>query len=157
MPDDETETEVETDTVVVGDVDNAPDEVTNEGDTTVVVEVPDNAGNDDAVDAVVIAKEIDLSERVAILERELAEVRATASTAEVVAEIALDATEDLAEADAEIVAATDEAIVETLEDAEIEDTDNDGDDEIVIDEIAPVSTRVHPWFRSMDDWRGKSK
>lgn len=157
MPDDETETEVETDTVVVGDVDNAPDEVTNEGDTTVVVEVPDNAGNDDAVDAVVIAKEIDLSERVAILERELAEVRATASTAEVVAEIALDATEDLAEADAEIVAATDEAIVETLEDAEIEDTDNDGDDEIVIDEIAPVSTRVHPFFRSWGDWRGKSK
>lgn len=142
--------------VVADEIDNAPDEVTVEGDTTVVVETPsDVAASGDAVDAVVIDNALDTAERLARIETRLDAVESTAFFAQIDAEIALDATEALAEADAEIIEATDEAIVETIEDAEIEDVDKDGEDEIVVDEIAPVSSRVHPMFRSWADWKNR--
>lgn len=143
--------------VVADEIDTAPDEVTVEGDTTVIVETPadDAAGSGDAVEAVVLDNALDTADRLARLEARVDAVEGTAFRAEVTADIALDATEDLAEADAEIVEATDEAIVETIEDATIEDVDKDGDDEIVVDEIAPVSSRIHPIFRPWADWKNR--
>lgn len=147
--DDETEDDAP---VIVGDVDLAPDDVTNEGDTTVIVETPP-AEDDDAVDAVVIATELDVVQRLTALETRMSAVEAQAAVASIDAEIALDIANDAIDASEEIVEATDDAIVETIEGAEIEDTDNDGDDEIVVDEIAPVSSRIHPLFRSFKDWK----
>lgn len=140
--------------VIVGDVDTAPDEVTNEGDTTVIVETPAETSGD-AVEAVVVETAIDQSARIAALEAEIAALRGDVIDASITAEVAQSMAESALEADEAIIEAADEAIVETIENAEIEENNplTDKDDEIVTDEIAPVSTRVHPWFRSMSDWR----
>lgn len=143
--------------IIVGDVDTAPDEVTNEGDTTVIVETPpadDAAG--DAVDAVVIATEIDQAARIAALEAEVSALREGVVAATIAADDAIDVALEALEADEEIVEAVDEAIVETVEGAEI-DENLLGPDTIETDEIAPVSSRVHPWFRSAADWRAGRK
>lgn len=143
--------------VIVGDVDTAPDEVTNEGDTTVIVETPAaDAATGDAVEAVVIEETIDQAGRIALLEAEVARLSNEVFQAQLTAEDALAVTEDLADMDEEIIEATDDAIVETIEDAEI-DENILGEDTIEVDAIAPVSSRVHPWFRSFGDWRAGRK
>jgi len=149
MDEDETATEV-----IVGDV-NAPDEIVNEGDNVVVVEAPPTEPVGNAVDAVVIATEIDQAERIARLEAEIATLRGEVYDAQLTAEVAQYTADDALRQDQEIVEAVDDAIVETIEGVEIEDVDGDGDDEIITDEIAPVSARVHPLFRSFKDWRGQ--
>lgn len=139
--------------VIVGDVDTAPDEVTNEGDTVVIVDTAptdDGADSDDAS-----ATDLDHERRITQLEMELGNVRSELALASFKAEEALDATDELAAADEAIVAATDEAIVETIEGAEIEDEDGDGDEEITTDEVAPVSTRKHILFRSFAELRNR--
>jgi len=144
MPDDE-ETPVE---VIAGDQVEAPEEVTIEGDTTVVVEnPPEDGASSDAVEAVVIDNAIETA-------GELAELRATveaqaARIAELeVRDVVQDAEiEALAERDVDIVEATDDAIVETVENAEVEEGGFGEEDEIQTDETEPVSHRVHWMFR----------
>jgi len=153
MEPDQIDADADAPVIVADEVDTAPDEVTVEGDTVVTVEVPDDGGDSDAVGAVVVDAALDHAERIASLEARVAAVEEVAFRAEITADIAADMASDAIEADAEIIEATDEAIVETLEDATIEDTDKDGEDEIVVDEIAPVSSRIHPVFRPLSDWR----
>jgi hypothetical protein len=134
--------------VIAGDQVEAPEEVTVEGDTTVIVETPaEDGASNDAVEAVVVDTVIDQA-------TELAELRATVEAqagriaelelGQAITEIEVDA---LAERDVEIVEATDAAIVETIEDAEIEDGGLGEPDEIQTDETEPVSHRVHWMFR----------
>lgn len=132
-----------------------------EDNTTVIV--ADAPASSDAVEAVTVAAAIDQAGRIAELEAELNTLRSevyvaqdTAATAEFLAEVALDEAAELAVADEEIIEATDEAIIETVEGAEIDEGNplTDEDDEITTDEIAPVSARVHPLFRTLDDWKG---
>lgn len=132
-----------------------------EDNSMVIVE--ESSDSTDAVDAVVIDHAIDTAERLAFLEAENARLAAElqnvsfqADNAEFLAEVALDETANLAAADEEIIDATDEAIVESIEGAEIEEGGFGEEDEIVTDEIAPVSARVHPIFRSFSDWKAGS-
>lgn len=152
---DDPPTVVETDEPVVIVVDDSDDNdeapAVETGDTTVIVADAPASGSTD-LDP--------LTERLVNLERDNQELRERLMQVEITASIAAeDATEalgnvdQLAEQDEEIVEAVDEAIVETLEDAEIGDEDSDGEDEIITDEIAPASSRVHWLFRPMNEWK----
>lgn len=160
MPDNETPDE-EAIEVTVTVPDDSANEPVEEPDTTVVVV-------EDSPDAPVEVV-IDHAERLAVLERENEELRAqiaeaqftadmAESTAEVAIDVAIDAAEESAEADEEIIDAVDET-VDDLEDEINDELDSDdsllgnGDsDEEPID-VAPASARVHPFFRSFQDWR----
>lgn len=143
------------DAVIEINADNDASEtpVVETGDTTVIVETPvETPGT-----------EIDpFTERFVRLEARVDDIqdqlygKADFQAVEAIAEGAADdALEEALAVDEEIVAATDDAIVETVEGAEIDDIDDDGDDEIITDEIAPLSAKVHPLFRSRQDWKNR--
>jgi hypothetical protein len=144
------------DVVIADELVEAPDEVTNEGDTVVVVvETAEPDSDNNAVEAVAVETNLDHESRITALEMRMNEVESQAAIAAIDAEIALDATENLAEADEAIIEAADDAIVETVENAEIEEGGIGEDDEITTDAIEPVSARVHPMFRSWSEWRNR--
>lgn len=150
MPTDETP-----EVVIADEVNEAPDEVTVEGDTTVIVETPAEETGSDAVEAVAVETNLDHEQRLTRLEMQYEELRSNIWEVEgKVAAVQLDA-EILAETDEAIIEATDEAIVETVEGAEIEEGGFGEEDEITTDAIEPVSSKVHPMFRSFADWRNK--
>lgn len=150
MEDDETP-----EAIVTDEVNEAPDEVTIEGDTTVIVETPAEETGGDAVEAVTIETNLDHEQRITRLESEIVSLYSEiGSIRGEVAEVQLDA-EILAETDDAIIEATDEAIVETVEGAEIEEGGFGEEDEITTDAIEPVSSKVHPMFRSFADWRNR--
>ena len=146
----------EPDAVIVVDTDSEVDDTptVEVGDTTVIVEeTPETPGVE--LDPFTerftkLEARVDALENKSYSTPDFADVEAIADSA---AEMALDTALAV---DEEIVAATDEAIVESIEDAEIEDVDDDGEDELTVDEIAPVSARVHPLFRSRADWMNRN-
>lgn len=147
--------------VIPTEVDDAPD--IDAGDTTVIIETPDEPDDGDADDAVSDDILVRFGRIEAIVEDLAARFPATEATADLALEVAvdaedtaIDAAEAGAEADAEIVEAVDEAIVETVEGAEVEESDERGEpDTVSTDAIAPVSARVHPMFRSLADWKNR--
>lgn len=121
------------------------------GDQTVIVEAP--VEESEAIEAVVISETIDQAERIAALEAdnarlygEILAVSAQADEATALAESAVESQE----ADAEVINEN----FQELDNAEIADTDGDGDEEIVAD-IQPVTAKTHPLFRSFKDWRNR--
>jgi len=146
----EIDPDTEPDAVIEIDTESDTPDV-DAGDTVVIVDTTDDGeSDDDAVDAVVIATELDIVERVTRLEERVMTIDQTAWEAKFAAENAMDAVDELAEVDEEIIDAVDENF-EALEDAEIDDVDDDGEDELVVDS-EPVSQKVHPLFRSRADW-----
>lgn len=158
-PEEETETpDVETlaedngTTIIVNEDGGEPEPI------AVIVEASDN--DSDAVAAVVVAETIDQAERIARLEAENEELRAavshatfTAEIAENTAEFALEVADNAEEADEEILEAVDETLDEVID--EVNDGKDSDEDEIIPDDIAPASSRVHPLFRSFSDWKNK--
>lgn len=143
------------DTVLVSEAEPV-EPVDGETDPVIVnVDVEAPADDADALDAVVVATELSLVERVTRIEERLTDVENRSYTAEWKAEDALAAVEQTEEVVADVAEATDDA-VEELEDAEITDEDKDGDLDVVVDDpIQPVSNKVHPFFRTRADWKDK--
>jgi hypothetical protein len=153
-PEDDELIEGDGDTVIVVEADE-PEVVEDAGDDVTVIVDSSDEPESDAVDAVVVEQTIDNAVTLATLAAKVSEVEQIAYRALAAAEDALANNEVLADTDEAIIAATDEAIVETVDNAEVVDGEHGEPDQIETDEIAPVSAKVHPLFRTRADWMNR--
>lgn len=146
------DSDIVTDSVTIELADDSPevdaesDDVTVEdGDVTVTVV---NDGDDDAVEAVVVAETIDQAVAIANLQRDMDALSGRVATLEVAAIV--ENAEDEAQDD-EI-----EELADDMEDVADEDEPDSGELDILPPSAEPASAGAHPLFRGWGDWkRGK--
>jgi hypothetical protein len=132
------------------DAEPEPVAVADGGDVTIIT-APSNEASDDEIPNDWVERIVNLENRVDNLETRLPVAEVVAEVAQSTAEEALSVATDVIENADELA---EDVATEVVESAEIVDDEETGEQtlEVQEDAIEPRGSRVHPLFRSREDW-----